>query len=374
MHKISKLIPIITLLILTSQIKAEQATVAIIDSLLEASFRCFNYVDLEGAKCNASKALNYAKVVDYNSGKARAYFYLAQGCFHSGEYKEALEKLMLSQECAKGKNKEMLLSEISRVRGQIFASVGLYNAAINEFRIGLRQISKIKDKNNRDYLTSLAYENLSIVYTSMEEYDLANDIYMKSKKLLESMDEPFVFRNLINLYTSLGWYKFHNMQFEEATQELDKAIMLLEKYNYPYSSRTLLYKGKISEELGDFDNAIIYFNRSLENLQKTKLIAEIPNVHTNLSRLYNKLGDTVMAKSHEYLAVEMTNQVSLNKVNSFEVAVQSLLKYQTKNTDYSFVWKYLSAASLLLIVLLIGYIFKFKRNAESKTLQIKKLF
>lgn len=277
-----------------------------------------------------------ANFADYDQGKAKAFFYLAQVCFHKGEYNEAFEKLMHSQEFGSGKKDPQLMSEISRVRGQIFAYVGLNNAAINEFKVGLRYLKKIKDKKVRDYLTSLAYENLSIVYNRLGEHQIAKDMYLKNQELLESMEESFVFRNLINLYTSLSWYDFNNEEYDLANQRLDKAIKLLEKYNFPYSSRTYMYKGDVLEKAGDIDNAIIYYKKSLENLQITKLSSELPIVHANLARLYSKAGDTVKTKEHEFLSADYQNKISQSKVNTIEVAVESLLKYQTEYNGKSF--------------------------------------
>lgn len=47
-------------------------------------------------------------------------------------------------------------------------------------------------------------------------------------------------------------------------------------------------------------------------------------------------GDTVKTKEHEFLSADYQNKISQSKVNTIEVAVESLLKYQTEYNGKSF--------------------------------------
>ena len=88
-----------------------------------------------------------------------------------GEYEKSIEYLSLSEQEKYSKNDFIMLSEISRLKGQVYYLLGLSKTSFLEFRKAHEYAIRVKDKKERERFTSLAYENLSIAYNIIKGID-----------------------------------------------------------------------------------------------------------------------------------------------------------------------------------------------------------
>src|SRR5690554_2798343 len=195
------------LLLLTSNLSAKDNQGKIIeevDSLLELSKDSKYNVNIESAIEYAYHALSMSEEVNYSRGKAKSYLNLGQTLFYLGSYEKSLEYLSLAEKEPYVSGDPVMLFEVSRVRGQIYTYLNLYKQSIREFQKCLAFAEDITPKQNSDYCFSLTYENLSVVYEYLDSADSVLYFMNKNRQVLESMDESFAYRNMVNLYTSFG--------------------------------------------------------------------------------------------------------------------------------------------------------------------------
>lgn len=96
------------------------------------------------------------------------------------------------------------------------------NQSIREFIKCLDIAQKIEPKKDRDYCMSLTYENMSIVYGTIDDSDSVLYYMNRNRELLESLDESIFFSNLVNLYSSFGSLYSKVGDFELAKEFLIK--------------------------------------------------------------------------------------------------------------------------------------------------------
>ncbi len=349
--------------------------IAEIDSLLTLSRNNKFGIDIESAIEYAYKALLKSDKIDYSEGIVKSNLYLAQSLFNLGNYEESLEYLSLAENEEYTSEDPVILFEISSLRGQIFSYLNIKNKSIKEFQKCLAYTLKIKSVEERDYGLSLTYENLSVVYNSIDKQDSALYFMNKNRELLESKDESAVFNNMINLYTSYGRIYFQGGDFDLAQQNFDKALRLAEEYQFPYQSRTFRFLGDIMFSKGNIDSALIYYNKALDNLRITKLTNEYALVYKQIAELYKKTGNVDSAMFYTEKMSLIEEKLSISKQNSVEQALQVFINeeksIQAKERRRLLTVIFASAIALVLIVLLVSRAYRKRKEEESLLLQNK---
>ena len=325
---------LIFFLLLSSSVTANESRAGIIaeiDSILDVVEAQRYGADIESAVKNSYLALSMSQDIDYSHGIIEAYTTLAQTLFYLGEYTKSLEYLDLIEEENKSLDSEPLtLFEISRIRGQIFYYINLYRKSIEEFNKCIELSKQIEPRQNSDYCLSLTYENLSFVYNGINKPDSAFYYMNLNRDLLESMDESFTFRNLINLYTTIGNLHSISGDFELAETNFDNALQLAEKYRYPYLSRTYMFLGDMQIKKESTDSALIYYNYALDNLETTKIRGEYKLIYERISEIYQKAGLTDSAKVYWQKQNEIENVLNQERENSVERALQVFINQEKK--------------------------------------------
>lgn len=305
--------------------------IAEIDSLLDLVETQRYGADIESAVNNSYLALSKSQDINYSSGVVEAYTTLGQTLFYLGEYTKSLEYLDLIEDVNKSLDNEPLtLFEISRIRGQIFYYINLYKKSIEEFNKCIDLSEHIEPKHYGDYCLSLTYENLSFVYNGINKPDSAYYYLNKNKELLESMDETFVFRNLINLYTTIG-DRYSNLgDFEHAEASFSKSLQLADKYQSSYLSRTYMFLGDMQLNKENTDSALIYYNYALDNLETTKIRGEYKLVYERISKLYEITGPLDSAKVYWQKQNEIDIVLKQERENSVEQALKVFINQEKK--------------------------------------------
>ena len=351
-------------------------TIEEVDSLLELSKNSRFNVDIESAIEYAYQALSLSDEIGYSRGKARSYLNLGQTLFNLGSYKKSLEYLSLVEKEPYSYGDPVMLFEVSRVRGQIYSYLNLNRQSISEFQKCLVLAHDIKPKVDSDYCLSLTYENLYIVYDNVDKADSVVYFMNKNRELLESMDESFAYRNMVNLYTSYGNLYSMNGDFDLAKEYFDKALNLTEKHQYPYKSRTYIFLGDMEVEKENYDSALVFYKKALANLEVTKIKGEYGLVYGQIAELFRQTGDIDSARIYSEKQNLIERELSSERKNSAEHVLQIFIDKEKKNsakkrnTELTII----SISSLVLIVLIIVVWRKSrKRLLQKKEEEAKKL-
>jgi tetratricopeptide (TPR) repeat protein len=339
---------------------------AIVDSLLEKSYESKLNVEIESAIEYAYRALSISDEIGYSRGKAKSYLNLGQTLFYLGSYEKSLEFLSLAEKEPFAKNDPAVLFELSRVRGQIFSYLNLSNQSIREFIKCLDIAQKIEPKKDRDYCMSLTYENMSIVYGTIDDSDSVLYYMNRNRELLESLDESIFFSNLVNLYSSFGSLYSKVGDFELAKEFFDKALELTDKYQYRYQSRTYIYLGDMELYKENPDSAMYYYKKALENLEVTKIKSESSVVYGQMADLFRQMGNEDSVRFYTEKQNIINEELTTERLNSVKPALQIFIEEERINNSKKRIkeFTYISISSIILIVL----IFLVSKNSRKKLL------
>ncbi len=339
-----------------------------VDRLLELSFQSVLKVNTDSSLQYALDALLKSEQIDYSAGKSKAYFYIGQALFDLGNYKSALKYLSLSEKEKYTNGNPLILAEIHRVRGRIYGSMRLNDPSIEEFKEGLKHINVIDVKANRDYLTSLAYDNLTNIYKISGLYDSVYYYIQKNRALLQQMDESFIFRAWINLYGNLGEYYSRLEQYDSAVFYFNKSLYLSKKYEYPYTSIVYQYLGDMELERANIDSSIVYYALALENLEATNLNNELPDLYEKISIAYSAKGALDLAKQYRDKGIQLENEFSKEKIEASELALKVILSKVIENKSKRTRRIVLVHAGSFFLLFVVGFLYFMRWQKINKTL------
>ncbi len=325
-----------------------------VDSVLELSYQSYAQMDINSSLTHALEAVSLSDKINYSKGKARGNFYIAQVLSTLGEYGRAIEYLQLAEEEPHVKNDLILSSEICRVKGRSYGSLQLFDPSIREFHKGLGYINHIKTVFEREYLTSLAFDNLVHSYSVQNMPDSVLHYLNKNKELLENTTDDRFFRSRINLYAQLGKAHTKREEYDVATKYFSEALLVAETNNYPYTSWIYLQWGNMKREQSLLDSAIIKYHAGLKNLEQTNLRAELPGMYTALRDVYVQKGNNDSALVYHQKKTAIESELEAANLKALDMAVQILLD-EEKRQQLSQSSKARSMA--LAIIMLIGLIF-----------------
>lgn len=349
------------------------------DSLLAKVSRELSNVNPVAVLELATEALSLSKEIQYSKGKAMSCFYIGQVLVYLGDYEKSLEYLTLSEQEKYTAKDVTIRSEISRIKGQVYFYLGLKEASFREFQKAYDYAIQIEDNDRIRYI-SLAYENFGIAYNVLKGDPDSSLYWLKeNEKLLAKTDESRTFRNKINLHTLLGNHYRDRQQYDSAISHFNKALSLITKYNYPYSSWLYVHWGNLYMLKGDDDSALVYFQKGLENIRTTNLKNELPELYQKISDIYSKRGveDSTRFYSEKYLQIK--TELADSKNDAAEKAMQILLEEERENIWKKHQQSFLLAGSIVLLTGLVitlswGRLWKRKNKMlESKEDEVSEL-
>lgn len=297
----------------------------IIDSLLKETQAAMLSVDIDKTIELSSEALELSTNANYHEGMIRSYFVIGQALFNCQKYKEALSYLSRADKVRERSKHPLYMSQIYKVKGQIYFYLNVNDKSLDEFLKAINVAKKITNSDHRGYITSQIYESISVVYSGIG--DTASWLhYMKlNLKLLESMDESFIFHNKINLLTSFGSYFIVDDKLDSAKYYIDQSLKLINQYDYRYKVNTLKALGDLYFQQSEFDLALDAYLQSIDNSEELGMMALTPEIHHKIAMVYEKLIMIDSVGYHLERKMFFENEFLKEKVNTTDDTLQILL-------------------------------------------------
>lgn len=323
-----------SLLLLAIDLKARpilQGSTEETDSLLAQVSREISSVNPVRALELATEALSLSRVIGYSKGKAMSCFYIGQVLSYLGDYQKSIEYLSLSEQERYSRNNAVMQSEISRIKGQVYYMLNLDNASFNEFLKAHEYAISIKDKQERDRFTSLAYENLGMAYNLIRKIPDSSLYWLKkNEKLLAATDESSTFRNKINLYSHYGEHHTGQQQYDTAAYYFNKAKSLMLQYDYPYTSWLYQRWGDLHVKKGNSDSAMFLYRKGLDNLKTTNIKNELPGLYKRMADIYSEQGEEDSARWYREKQLQVASELGNARNAAAEKAFAMLLSEERK--------------------------------------------
>ena len=358
---------------------ANDDIIALVDSLLNETHHTMRSVDLERTIELSSKALALSSDAKYERGMVRSYYVIGQALFHNQNYNSALSYLSRAEKVKNNKKYPLYMAQIYKVKGQIYFYLDMTNKSLREFNRAEKTAQLVERDDYREYILSQIYESLITVYAFIEDKEKAFEYMQKGIAMLDKSDnEELTFPNKINLLSQIGEYYLQQRNYERATDYLNDAMLLIDKYEFRYNAFTKRVLGNLFFDLNDYELALKHYKEALANATDLGLKVEYPILNRKLSEVFEAIGMTDSATFYHNRQIFTENELLQEKVSSADKALQILMDEESGKTRKR-IDKALRIAvftTLLLSVLVFSYMWRWRHRVvneevEAETSQLK---
>ena len=337
-----------------------------VDSILQVSHQKFSELQFVESSEIANQALNLSVINSYSKGIVMSKLYIAKVLLEIGLNMEALEYIEEIKEESFFKKNIIPQVEYHRLKGRIYGTQQLYTLAKEAFDEQLFLSEKIKDPKKKELSKLWAYQNIEHLY-SLQGLNDSIRVYQKlQENQLSHFEEHEVFYNISTLHVNKGKVYLNRGEYDKASEQIEKSIDMLEKYNMPYRYYTLQMFGDLEAAKGNVDKAISYYNEALENSTFLNATLTSRDLHKKLSD-YMLSNDTLMNNAREHRGMYTMLNDSLNNHNSMVVdaVMKNIIIDKDKTSTQKRKLFRLTLAGIILISVLIGA-FLIVRNIRDK--------
>lgn len=309
-----------SLINLTVNEKNDSIRLALYNQIGSASYKVEQHV----AKNYWSKALELANKLSKNN---RTSFYLNQlsttynglGIIsrRTGNYAQALE---FYQKCIKINEELNNQSDL----GSIYMNIGVIYRDLEDYDKAIFYYDKsLNIRLNGDNKTALSdtYNSFGILYRRMKQHDKALDFYNKSLEISTLLDDK---DNMAQSYNNIGVINMLDKNYNEAKNYFKQAFNIYEKLGIEAGiARFHSNMSKLYESIGDISKAIAESENSYEILSGIGRRKDMLEEAKQLSDLYAKKGRYKQSldfyKKHINLRDSVFSESSLNDVAQKEM-------------------------------------------------------
>lgn len=341
-----------------------------IDSLLEVIKKYGDSVPTL-AISKAEQSFEYSKAIGYKKGMVSSSILISKNLFDTNQYDLALEQLLKIESIALKINDAVVLSEIYRLKGISYVSLGLFSQSFSEFQKAFIFANQIIDKDSGYKQKGLLYMDLAVAYDrSGKKIDVVLKYFKRSYKLFNEIKEIKARRiNLSLASANLGACFLEMKQYDSASVYLRSAIRLSELENY---NSTKLYAyldlGEVRLEQNSYIDAIDYFEKALITARKLKKPALISTAYLKLYRTYEKIGDHKMEEFYYTQYEELNDSLQKFKKNAALKTVKKLLiEKDSKDFTIKKTWRivlFIFAAITFVLVFWTTRIYLIKKSEK----------
>lgn len=362
----------------------------------------------------AKQALQLAKKNNNVKEEAIAYQNLGTSEIILGNYDQALryfnfgEKKILNLNSNNSETQEILAKTLGS-KGIVFSEQNKYALALNHDFKAL----KIYEKYNREVPLSKIYNNIGVIYRSIDDQDKALSYFIKSYRLQKKLQSPSLGatcsnigliylkqnapekakkffdeglkefgknpndRDLGELYNNISQYYILKNQFQTAIEYLHKAEQSFQKIGDQFGlSDTYLYLAEIYFNENNLDDSFKNVNKSLAISKKLDLPETYMKSEALLSKIFDKKGDKEKALIH--LKNFNDGKDKLAKIENSKERIKIELKFesekqqleQRKKADNERLKWFLGFS--LLGFTLTGIFFFYRNREKEKTILLQK--
>jgi len=182
----------------------------------------------------------------------------------------SMDYVIRAMETAKESKEPILIATSYTYFLRLFFQMGNYNEALKN---GLEAL-KIYEELGKENDLFKVYQNLGVVFEQMKEYDKALDYYFKALSIynnISSENKPALTRKMPQVFNCIGGVYQVKEDYNTALQYYTKALGISKEFKQD-ANLGMIYNnlGKLSMNLGKEDEALNFFNLSLQHREKIK--------------------------------------------------------------------------------------------------------
>lgn len=233
----------------------------------------------------ATQALALSRTLPYDTLEIRAYQFIGETTYRSGEIFRSMEYFEAGLALAQSINHKKYIAFMENSLGLAYLDKGYYEKALRLFMNSLDYWNANGGKPSRILPIS---NNIATVYKKMKQYGEALDIYNQVLPIAEEANNKYVAavlnHNIGNLYLDTE-------QYEKALPFFRKALQI--QYVKKYRVATIgfyINVGRLFTQIEKLDSAYIYYSKGLDLAQSIRSPYHISEVYRGLGDFYQKNG------------------------------------------------------------------------------------
>jgi len=315
----------------------------------------------------AIKALNLSDRYNYDEGKARAHFSMADALVYVGLYKEAIKHLERVEHTNYYKEKAIMQSEVHRVRGRAYTRLGLYQQAIREYYLQLVVIKNLEGQAQKiSYLYT--YGNLVVVFDNLVQLDSVQKYAELQLDGLKGFDEKNYAPLYLEVYSHLAGLYVDKEDFTKAQHYIDKGLELGDKYKITQFSGIYICLGDLEGKKGNYKQAVVFYEKNLANRRAIGDRSGLKNAFRHLADFYQytKL-DKAKGDAYERAFSRLNDSLENENRAVIDLALNLILKAKDQEATTK-VSKSVTVSVIILVVLVIAITFFIWRVRHNRKL------
>ena len=298
--QISDEVKIKELLIKLSKTKIDTAQINILNDL---AF-CNRYIDAKKGLVYATKALSHSQKISYKRGISESYLSIGMCYTVQSDFEKAIPFL----------EKAIQTTIDQLVKAKAYTLLGIANTmksnyaiALDYYYSALKIVEELKDEKR--IATTLF--NLGNVYSSLKDYQKANDYYIKSLKLDNDLDSAK------DIYCNIGLNFISLKKYDKALLYFEKSLKLIKNNESGKAVKIYCLKG-----IGE----TYYYQNNLELARKYFLDAIELNKEINdnyiLAESIRGIGNIYLDQGKNEKQVNKKNELLKNAISSYEKSLE----------------------------------------------------
>lgn len=301
------------------------------------------------------KYITISKNQNYLKGEILGYINIANIYGTIGDYKNSFYYLQKAEKKIKKINSAYLSAKLYQEYGQVNYVIGLYVKALKYNAQSIYYGKMISNHSEKEILSGI-YANRADFLHNVHQDD-SSLIYLH--KALKIKSSP-VINSLI-----ADHYMVYKKNIDSSSYYLNNALKLLQKMNYWNIQRgqTYYYYGNFLNKNKEPEKALLYYEKSVAILEKTKRVYNIPLLYKTISSTYSELNDE--EKEKEYLEKYTKLKDSLSRVcnESVNTSIDEIIREkESENTSKKNLFLFYNIVVFCLIVILLFVYIRYQKN------------
>ncbi len=385
-----------------------------IDVLQNQISDAYKHSDPEQMQKFAILALGNAKKYKNPYQQAVAYQNIGTSFLIFGDYDKALQNFEASEKILleinyNDRNVKETLAKTLGSKGVAYSEQNNYAKALDSDFEAL----KIYEETKNELQISKLYNNIGVIYKSIDDKEKSLDYFLKANKISKNKDEAtfaasaanigliYLYQNKLEnskkyfdesfrsyqknknpralgeLYNNYSQYYIQKGQVEVAKASLKNAeeefLSIDDKFGL---SDTYLFLGELYFNENNLEESLKFANKGLELSKELELTEATMNAEKLLSQIYDKKGDQKLALLHlknydiekEKFDVVRNEQQRLKTELSFQYEKEQLEKRENASRE-RLKWLFIIA---LIGLFLLGTFFYYRNREKQKTILLQK--
>jgi diguanylate cyclase (GGDEF)-like protein len=273
------------------------------------------------------QGLKYLDQTDYPTFRALIYDGLSWIYYNNGDFSAARSYNQRALEICETEDLPIVLSQVLSTSGAIHYEFNEFEDAVND----IERCIPIINKQNNLSSEAIAYNNLALLFLSMNKLSEAEAASQSSLKLIRMEHYPTRETHILD---TLGMIEQQQGRLEQACEYFKHSIEVIQAFDdTPLSIEPHMHLGRVLFEMGSLQAAIDHLLFALKVATEHNIFRFIYTCHEQLSACYEQSGNLQAALDHHRLFHQTKEKIFNQEAIRRATNLTNIHKIETAQKD-----------------------------------------